>query len=56
MVADEDEGVGEAEGSEAGWEGDLRGFVDDAVVELAAGEDWARDEEGRAGGGQTGSG
>lgn len=38
MVPNEDKNVGVAERTEAGWEGDLRRFVDDADVETAASE------------------
>ena len=39
VVADEDELVREPQRTEAGWKGDLRGLVDDAVVELALAEE-----------------
>ena len=38
VIADEDKRVRESQRAETGGKGDLRGFVDDAVVELASGE------------------
>ncbi len=40
VVANEDEGICEAKRTDTGGKSDLRSFVDDAVVESAAGEDW----------------
>jgi len=39
VISDEDERVRETKRTEADWEGDLGGFVDDAVVELSTSED-----------------
>lgn len=47
VVADEDEFLGHADGAEADGEGDLRGFVDDAVVEDTSVEEGVVD--GKAG-------
>ena len=41
VIADEDELAGEAQRAEAGRQGDLRGLVDDAVVECALAEERA---------------
>jgi len=39
VVSDEDERIRETKRTKADWKGDLRSFIDDAVVELPASED-----------------
>lgn len=41
MITDEDKSVGHSKGTKAGGQGDLRSFIDDAVVELPPKEEWA---------------
>lgn len=40
VVANKHECVGNSQRAQAGGEGDLRGFIHDAVVELATVEEW----------------
>lgn len=47
VISDEDERLGEPEGTEADRKGDLGGLVNDAVVEFAAGEDGAESSRTR---------